>query len=102
MNTKEKIFDVIIPRNIKLAEAPSHGTPICIYDPKSNGAIAYNDLAMEILKNDKKIITGSQKNKTSDEKKKTKSRSKGTGNSKRATRKKVVIDKIKEKKEKKE
>ena len=45
-----KVFDSVIPRNVRLAEAPSHGEPILTYDPKSKGAIAYMELAQEFLK----------------------------------------------------
>lgn len=45
----KKVFNTVIPSNIRLAEAPSYGLPICKYDPKSKGAKAYNDLADEIL-----------------------------------------------------
>ncbi len=50
-----KVYDTIIPRNIRLAEAPSYGEPICMYDPKCSGAIAYRTLTEEFLKrnNDK-------------------------------------------------
>jgi len=44
------LFETMVPRSVKLAEAPSHGKPIGIYDPKSNGAIAYENLGKEILK----------------------------------------------------
>ena len=44
-----KIYDTIIPRNVKLAEAPSYGLPIHLYDPKSAGAIRYQELAAEII-----------------------------------------------------
>ena len=44
----------MIPRNIRLAEAPSYGQPICTYDPKSAGAIKYNELAREIIKQNSK------------------------------------------------
>ena len=44
-----KVFNTIIPRNVRLSESPSHGLPALIYDGKSRGAIAYMDLAQEIL-----------------------------------------------------
>jgi chromosome partitioning protein len=46
----EKLFKSTIPRNIRLAEAPSHGKPVQLYDAKSRGAEAYNALAEELLK----------------------------------------------------
>ena len=46
---KSKVFQTVIPRNVKLAEAPSHGMPVTTYDPKSRGADAYNTLASEFL-----------------------------------------------------
>ena len=45
----QKVFKTVIPRNIRLAEAPSYGTPINLYDPKSAGAEAYMALAKEIV-----------------------------------------------------
>jgi len=48
-----KIFRSVIPRNVKLAEAPSFGEPIIKYDPKSKGAKAYERLAREILETEK-------------------------------------------------
>ena len=45
----EKVFNTIIPRLVKLVEAPSHGKPILEYDPKSNGALAYLNLAKEVI-----------------------------------------------------
>jgi len=45
----EKMFKTTIPRNIKLAEAPSHGLPVALYEPRSRGAEAYKELAHEIL-----------------------------------------------------
>jgi chromosome partitioning protein len=46
---KEKVFETVIPRNVRLAEAPSHGLPVVAYDPKSKGAEAYAALAREFL-----------------------------------------------------
>jgi chromosome partitioning protein len=46
-----QVFKTVIPRNVRLAEAPSFGRPIMLYDPKSKGAESYNDLAKEILSN---------------------------------------------------
>ena len=51
----DKVFDVVIPRNVRVAEAPSHGKPVLIYDFKSSGAQAYINLAKEILKREKDI-----------------------------------------------
>ncbi len=47
---KQKVYDTLIPRNIRLAEAPSYGQPINIYDPKSTGAESYMSLADEVIK----------------------------------------------------
>ena len=49
-NLTQYIFKTLIPRNIRLAEAPSYGQPITIYDPKSAGAEAYIDLAEELIR----------------------------------------------------
>lgn len=46
---KGEVFQTIIPRNIRLAEAPSYGEPISIYDPESSGAKAYEQLAVEVI-----------------------------------------------------
>lgn len=46
---KEKVFDTIIPRLVRLVEAPSHGKPILEYDPKSKGTEAYINLAKEVI-----------------------------------------------------
>ena len=53
-NIDYHVYKSMIPRNIRLAEAPSYGQPICTYDPKSAGAIKYNELAREIIKQNSK------------------------------------------------
>lgn len=45
-----KVFKTIVPRNVKVSEAPSHGQPVLIYDVKSAGSVAYMELAIEIIK----------------------------------------------------
>ena len=47
---EQKVYETYIPRNIRLAESPSHGKPILLYDPKSKGANAYKALAEEFLR----------------------------------------------------
>lgn len=49
-----EVFRTVIPRSVRLAEAPSHGKPILLYDPGSKGSEAYIQLAKEILTNDQK------------------------------------------------
>lgn len=53
---KGNVYETVIPRNIKLSEAPSFGKPITIYDSSSIGATKYRELAQEILKNHKVIV----------------------------------------------
>jgi chromosome partitioning protein len=48
---KDKVFQTVIPRNIRLSEAPSHGKPVLLYDIHSKGAETYLNLAREILAN---------------------------------------------------
>ena len=48
-----KVYSTVIPRNVRLSEAPSHGKPINYYDRTSRGAEAYSDLANEFLKQNK-------------------------------------------------
>jgi chromosome partitioning protein len=50
----DKVYKTVIPRNIKLSEAPSYGMPITLYDPKSKGARCYEKLAKEVLSNNTK------------------------------------------------
>lgn len=52
----ERVYSTVIPRNVRLAEAPSHGTAILHYDEKSQGAIAYLALAGEILRRGEKAM----------------------------------------------
>lgn len=49
---KDKVFNTIIPRLVRLVEAPSHGKPINEYDPESRGAEAYSNLAKEVIERD--------------------------------------------------
>lgn len=53
-NLNQNIYKTIIPRNVRLAEAPSHGLPINLYDKKSSGAEAYHLLADEVIENTEK------------------------------------------------
>ena len=62
-NLPHPVFNSVIPRNVRLAEAPSHGMPISVYDPRSAGAVAYADLAEEILIKDK-VIAGEYKSRS--------------------------------------
>jgi chromosome partitioning protein len=50
------VFQTTIPRNVRLAEAPSYGKPVIYYDPRSRGAEAYSQLAEEVLANDQKTL----------------------------------------------
>jgi chromosome partitioning protein len=50
----QQVFEAMIPRNVRLAEAPSYGKPITLYDPHSKGAEAYVQLAKEIIAHDTK------------------------------------------------
>ncbi|WP_426923456.1 ParA family protein, partial [Ralstonia pseudosolanacearum] len=50
---ENRVFKTVIPRNVRLSEAPSFGMPIVIYDPRSKGARSYDKLAKEFLKNNR-------------------------------------------------
>jgi chromosome partitioning protein len=50
-NLDEIIYKTVVPRNVRLAEAPSFGLPINLYDKRSSGAEAYRQLADEVIKN---------------------------------------------------
>lgn len=49
----DKVFRTIIPRNVRLSEAPSHGKPVISYDARSRGALLYQELAQEVIRNEK-------------------------------------------------
>ncbi|MBA2410590.1 MAG: ParA family protein [Gammaproteobacteria bacterium] len=51
----ERVFETVIPRNVRLAEAPSHGLPVLLYDKSSRGALAYLSLAGELLRRDRRV-----------------------------------------------
>ena len=53
---KDSVFNTSIPRNIRLAESPSFGKPICLYDPQSTGAVAYQLLTQEVLSKEKEGV----------------------------------------------
>jgi chromosome partitioning protein len=50
----DKVFKAVIPRNVRLSEAPSHGMPIITYDERSRGAETYIELAKEVMANEQK------------------------------------------------
>ncbi|MDG1995211.1 MAG: ParA family protein, partial [Emcibacteraceae bacterium] len=50
----DKVFNTVIPRNVRVSEAPSHGKPVLLYDLKCAGSQAYLELASELLKRQKK------------------------------------------------
>jgi len=54
----DKVYKTVIPRNVRVSEAPSHGKPVLIYDMKSSGAEAYIHLASEVLKRERDIRKG--------------------------------------------
>ena len=56
-----KVLRTIIPRNVRLAEAPSHGMPVLVYDKRSRGALAYLGLAGEIIRREKSSKSSGQK-----------------------------------------
>ena len=55
---KDKVYRTVIPRNVRLAEAPSHGVPVMTYDAKSRGAEAYAALARELMERNRKATDG--------------------------------------------
>jgi chromosome partitioning protein len=57
-NSREKVYDTIIPRNVRVSEAPSYGKPVLVYDLKCVGSEAYLRLATEIIQREKELIAG--------------------------------------------
>ena len=55
MYFQDKVYKSIVPRNVRLGEAPSHGKPITVYDPKSKGAEVYLELAKEVMEFGEKV-----------------------------------------------
>ena len=58
-NSKEKVYATIIPRNVRVSEAPSYGKPVLVYDLKCVGSEAYLRLATEIIQREKELLAGS-------------------------------------------
>ena len=54
---KDKVYDTVIPRNVRVSEAPSHGLPVMLYDMKCSGSMAYIKLAREILQREEREPT---------------------------------------------
>ena len=52
----KKVYQTVIPRNVKISEAPSHGKPVLIYDFKCPGAQAYINLTGEVLRREKELM----------------------------------------------
>jgi chromosome partitioning protein len=57
-NSKDKVYDTIIPRNVRVSEAPSYGKPVLVYDLKCVGSEAYLKLATEIIARERELIGG--------------------------------------------
>ena len=55
---EDKVYKTVIPRNVRLSEAPSYGMPITIYDPRSKGAKSYEKFVREFLKNNEDTLKG--------------------------------------------
>src|SRR5262249_52645166 len=58
-NSKQKVYDTVIPRNVRVSEAPSYGKPVLVYDLKCVGSEAYLRLATEIIQREKELIATS-------------------------------------------
>jgi chromosome partitioning protein len=58
MKEKQKVYDTIIPRNVRVSEAPSYGKPVLVYDLKCSGSEAYLKLATEVIQREKELRVG--------------------------------------------
>jgi chromosome partitioning protein len=56
----DQVYRTVIPRNVRLSEAPSHGLPVALYDPMSRGAQAYADLAEEVIESIRAAVGGEE------------------------------------------
>jgi chromosome partitioning protein len=56
-NSKQKVYDTIIPRNVRVSEAPSYGKPVLVYDLKCVGSEAYLRLATEVIQRERELRT---------------------------------------------
>jgi chromosome partitioning protein len=52
----DKVYKTVIPRNVRISEAPSHGKPVLLYDVRCAGAEAYIHLASEVLKRERELV----------------------------------------------
>jgi chromosome partitioning protein len=57
-NLGDLVFKTVIPRNVRLSEAPSFATPVLVYDPNSSGSTAYRALAQELILNERNYGKG--------------------------------------------
>ena len=64
---KNLVFDTVIPRNVRISEASSHGKPVILYDVRSTGAISYIELAREFLAREKESLNKNNDDNISDE-----------------------------------
>ncbi len=55
---RDRVYDTVIPRNVRLSECPSHGKPVLAYDPRSSGALSYLNLGKEFLKKQQDTVGG--------------------------------------------
>ncbi len=52
----DKVYETVIPRNVRVSEAPSHGKPVLLYDYRCSGSEAYINLAGEVLKRERELV----------------------------------------------